>query len=266
MDGGVMALFRLTENGGWDTAGFNAGAVRPQLPGRYVYVAAPGTAYGVALQGTDPQQRIIVAGRQGVSRSDQTYDYDGAVWGFTAAGVPDSTFETSGMVTTGFAHVDDDFRAVVVDTSDRIVATGSKYISSNYADGTEAMLVRYAVNGAPDFEFNDGDPITIRRPEMSSHSPNAIAIDSQGNILVGESASKRDAGGAYLGSMAGLWRFTSGGALDPTWGGGWIADALLTDGQYASWRGLTLQTNGKVVAAGSSSWGAYYPVLIRYWQ
>ena len=61
--------------------------------------------------------------------------------------------------------------------------------------------------------------------------------------------------------------FDSDGQLDTaTWPNGWIVDTLLVDGQYPSWYGVALQEDGKVIAAGRSTWGASYPVLMRFWQ
>ena len=262
-DGGAMAIFRLTDAGAWDTAEFNPGAERPQRPGRYVWVEAPGWAYAVAVQGAG----ILVAGRRGVMRDDDTWDHDGAVWRFTTEGLPDSTFGTSGVMTTGFDHTYDEFRAMTLDGSGRIVVTGSRNEGPSWSDPVSAVLARYDSNGTLDLGFNRGAPVVLRQEGWSTHSPSALAITSQGAILVGGSASKRDAGGYNIFQGAGLWRFDSDGQLDTaTWPNGWIVDTLLVDGQYPSWYGLALQEDGKVIAAGRSTWGASFPVLIRFWQ
>ncbi len=272
-DGGAMAVFRLTENGAWDTAEFNAGATRPQMPGRYVYlggipglVHGPGMAYGVAIQGVGEQQRIVVAGKVNVQRPDDSIDGDGAVWRFTMGGHLDSGFGTSGVVTTDVAGKYDVFQAMALDASGKIVVTGSVSDGSpSYL--TSAVLARYDPNGTLDSGFNGGEPIVIRQLGWAAHYPYALAIDSAGNILVGESSYKRDAGNRTVADGAGLWRFTSYGDLDTEFGpGGWIHDTLLVNGQYATWNGLAVQEDGNVIAVGKSKWGAYYPVLTRFLQ
>ena len=262
-DGGAMAIFRLTDEGNFDVDGFNANAVKPQLKGRYVYLEAPGWAYAVALQGTG----IVVAGKRGVMRDDGTGDQDGAVWRFTMDGLPDSGFGSSGVVTTGFDHTYDVFQAMALDASDRIVVTGSKNEGGKWSDPVSAMVARYNVDGTLDSEFNGGASVVVHQAGWAAHYPYALAIDRSGNILIGESAAKRDAGNATVAAGAGLWRFTSSGELDTAFGpGGWIFDSLLVNAQNASWNALSVQNDGKVIAAGRSCWGAPYPVLIRFWQ
>ncbi|MGE5357830.1 MAG: hypothetical protein ACM3NQ_02350 [Bacteroidales bacterium] len=280
-DGGAMAVFRLTENGAWDTDTFNAAAERPQLPGRYVYlgvpglVHGPGCAYGVAIQEVDTQERIVVAGKVNVQRPDQSVDTDGAVWRFTMDGQLDTTFRTYGVVVTDIVGTYDVFQAMALDASGKIVVTGSKNQTANYLDPISAMLLRYDVDGTLDSTFNGGSPIVVRQPGWTTHYAYALAIDSNGNIVVGDSSVRRDAGNATVAEGAGLWRFTRDGEIDASFGpGGWIVDTLLTgvyggsavDGQYGTWNGLTRQADGKVIAAGKSTWGAYYPVLARFWQ
>ena len=187
-------------------------------------------------------------------RDDDTWDHDGAVWRFTMDGLPDSGFGTSGVVTTGFDHTYDVFQAMALDGSGRIVVTGSKNEGPSWSDPVSAVLARYNADGTLDSGFNGGRPVVVRDQEWSTHYPGALAIDGSGNILVGGSASKRDAGGYPISQGAALWRFTVSGALDAAfWPKGWIVDTLLVDGQSAAWRGLAMQEDGKVIAAGGST-------------
>jgi hypothetical protein len=171
------------------------------------------------------------------------------------------------MVTTGFAHADDYFSAMALDGSDKIVVTGTKNDGPSWSDPFFAILARYNPDGTPDSDFHGGVPVVLRQEGWSTTSSSALAITSQGDILVGGAAGKRDAGGYSIFQGAGLWRFNSQGQQDTaTWPNGWIVDTLLGDGQYPSWYGLALQEDGKVIAAGRSTWGTYYPVLMRFWQ
>ena len=208
-DGGAMAIFRLTDEGNFDVDGFNANAVKPQLKGRYVYLEAPGWAYAVALQGTG----IVVAGKRGVMRDDGTGDQDGAVWRFTMDGLLDLGFGSSAVVTTGFDHTYDVFQAMALDASDRIVVTGSKNEGGNLP--VSAMVARYNVDGILDWGFNGGASVVVHQAGWAAHYPYALAIDRSGNILIGESAAKRDAGNATVAAGAGLWRLSPQGNWTP---------------------------------------------------
>jgi uncharacterized delta-60 repeat protein len=263
MDGGAMAVFRLNDDGSLDTANFNSGAVHPQLPGRYVYTFTSGYALGIAIQTVADEERIVVAGPAVVVR-DGVAHRDGAVWRLTSAGVPDSSFGTSGMVTQDFFGKDDEFRGVVVDSLNRIVVAGQAYESSDYAGPVSTVLARYLPNGDPDTGFGVDGRLAARH--WWAHSAHALALDSDGRIYVGESATRKDASGAVVAEGAGLWRFTPDGTPDATFGGGWVFDTVAVGSRYATWSALAVQPDRKIVAAGTFSWGASYPALARIWQ
>lgn len=263
-DGGSMAVFRLNDDGTLDTAKFNNGAVRPQLPGRYVYTFTPSYGLGITIQTVVDEERIVVAGPAGVMR-DGVAHRDGAVWRLTSGGVPDSSFGTSGMVTRDFFGKDDEFRGVVVDSLNRIVVAGQAYESSDYSGPVSAVLARYLPHGDPDTSFGFDGRVVARNGW--AHNSSALAMDSYGRIYVGESATKKDAGGAVVANGAGLWRFTADGSLDPTFdAGGWVFDTVAEDGRYAMWSAVAVQPDGKIIAAGTFLWGASYPALARFWQ
>lgn len=126
------------------------------------------------------------------------------------------------------------------------------------------LLRRYLSNGTPDdgggsvggFGMNGFavDEIFV--------SPNVygeafdVAVQPDGRIVVAGSKATR------IGTMAAVWRFTSGGELDETFG----TDGLITfatDGTQNASRKLVVLANGKILVAGYSSAAISYFIWLQ---
>ncbi len=104
--------------------------------------------------------------------------------------------------------------------------------------------------GAPDPTFGGGDGFveTDVLGVNEGDGANAVALDSQGRILVAGSA------GDGVSTMFAIARYTENGVLDTSFStagvdGSWIAD-IGNDGETDSARAITTDSSGRIVAAG----------------
>jgi hypothetical protein len=91
----------------------------------------------------------------------------------------------------------------------------------------------------------------------------ALAIQSDGRIVVGGRSHNVDG----TGDLAGLWRFSDGGAPDTVFGNyGWVAEPT-----GYKWSGIALQGGDTIVCGGYGYFNQGdrvfpYAVLARFWQ
>jgi uncharacterized delta-60 repeat protein len=190
-------------------------------------------AFAMALQ---PDGRIIVAGQALGNRQNFAlvrYMPDGAL---------DTGFGAGGKVRTNL-HGGDSARAIALLPDGRIVVAGtSGQKSSNY----DFAVLRYRADGRLDTGFGAGGSVTIDF-DGSEDIAHAVAVQPDGRIVVAGhtnvlSTLRRDFA---------LVRLDADGSLDSTFGRG---GRLTTDfeGGLDTAYGLALQSDGKIVVAGSS--------------
>ena len=172
---------------------------------------------------------------------------------YTSTGALDTTFGSGGKVVTGFGNGYDFAQAVGVQSDGKIVVAG---YSSNFSDYDFAM-VRYTTAGALDPTFGSGGK--VRTPIGSGDDrATALAIQSDDRIvLAGYSMSE-----STFDDFA-LVRYTSNGALDPTWGSGGIVTTSLGGGTDQA-QAVAVQANGKIVVAGSTHRATHDFAVVRY--
>jgi uncharacterized delta-60 repeat protein len=144
----------------------------------------------------------------------------------------DPTFSGDGMQTTDFGGGSDLAGVESLKGKGNIVAVGQSS-AGNY----DFALARYNPNGSLDPTFSgDGKQKTNFG---SDDVATAVAIQSNGKIVVA----------GYAGGSFALARYNPNGALDPTFSGD---GKLTTDfgGGFDGARGVALQGDGKIVAAG----------------
>jgi uncharacterized delta-60 repeat protein len=168
---------------------------------------------------------------------------DFALARYNSDGSLDLSFGSGGKVSTDFFDSQDLAHAVVIQSDGRIVVAGRIFSSITSGD---FGVVRYNTDGSLDTAFGYGGKVTTDFFGFSD-SANAIALQGDNKIVVGGSAT--DINGTF--DDFAIVRYNPDGSLEGSFGtGGKITTAfsVFTDGI----RGITVQTDGKIVAAGSS--------------
>jgi len=169
---------------------------------------------------------------------------------FTATGLPDVNFGTSGMVSfnTG-TNTRDYLTALGIDTSDgSIVAAGTAYDTVTNIE--TAMVIRLSTTGLMDPGFGTSGIVSFSTPSTSSNYY-ALTLQPDGNIL---------AGGYTYDIASGInhalvTRVTSTGLLDANFGNNGVVSFSTGTSHYDYFNSLALQPDGKIVAAGSTNDG-----------
>ena len=220
-----FTLVRFNPDGSVDTA-FGAGG----------YATGPaGSAMGVAVQ---PDGRIVVVG------SDYSNSY--VLTRFRADGVTDTTFGTDGVVRTRIGEASA-ARAVLLQGDGKIVAAGESYARA-YSSPSVMALARYLPDGALDTGFGS-DGTSTAAPGVRSASASSIALQPDGRIVLAGTAD----------DQIGVARFLQNGSLDTSFS----ADGTVTTpvGPYGRGQGVAVQTDGRILAAGSGVGGM---TVVRY--
>ena len=207
-------------------------------------------AEAIALSGAN----ILIAGHSRI-----TGKYMIALAQYTTGGVLDATFGSGGIVITPIFSLDADAAALAVQADGKIVAAGlAGSVANNVWD---VALLRYNANGSLDTTFGGGDGIVTTDAGLGSNYANAVAIQTDGKIVV--------AGNAFADPFAGtsdiaVLRYDTVGALDPTFGSG--NGFVTTDvSQFDNGFAVALQADNKIVVAGNSNAGAGDRLaLLRY--
>ena len=204
-DGRILAVgftnapyvVRLLSGGAFDTSFGGDGIVVPQSADASLY-AVRQSAGGVLAAGEDCTTAAC---------TPSAAPSDFALFRFTAAGAPDATWGTNGVVRTSFGNGVDRVRDLAVQPDGRIVAAGA---ACPYADCDENpsmnfALARYTPTGALDTSFSgDGKTTTPIDGVRGMHEAHAAAIQSDGRIVVAGTAdtAQRVAVARYLGAGA----------------------------------------------------------------
>ena len=152
------------------------------------------------------------------------------------AGQLDPTFGTGGIVTTDFGDQNSSnnaatANAAVIQPDGKIVVVGAAPGSNDFPI---AAVLRYNSNGSLDSSFGTGGIVTTSSIEDQPFT--SVALQSDGKIVA--------VAGGFSAFVA---RYTSAGALDPTFGTGGIATLADINGPAAS--GVVIQPNGEVLVA-----------------
>ncbi|MFD9353417.1 calcium-binding protein [Streptomyces sp. NPDC060031] len=235
--GGGFALVRLNTNGSLDPSLGGDGAVvagfTPASP-----QDAGGVARGMALQ---PDGKIVAVGYVGNTA------FDIGVARYNTNGSLDTTFSGDGMVTADFGGTEFG-NAVAVQPDGRIVAAGS--------GGSGFALLRYNADGSPDGGFGAGGRTSVSFPGDGGIAY-GMALQQNGKIVL---AGRADDPNSSEANDFGLARFNPNGTVDTGFGGdGFVVTGF---GDFDEARGVLVQPDGKIVAAGYGAGFAF--AVARY--
>ncbi len=230
-----FAVIRYNENGTLDPTFGKGGIVITSIHD------GDDNASGVAIQADG---KIVVAGS-----SNNGSDFDFALIRYNANGTLDPAFGTGGIVLVDIKHGDDHLSALAIQTDGKIVVAG-------YSN-TDLALARLKANGTLDAAFGKGGKV-ITSIQGGEDEASAVSIQPDGKIVVAGSSNNG------LNFNFAIVKYNANGTLDLTFGkGGMVTTMIQNRDDKAS--SLAIQSDGKIVAAGSSNNGSNFDfALIRY--
>jgi uncharacterized delta-60 repeat protein len=239
-NGVASEMARFTSSGQVDTTFGGGNGV--------INLAYPGPTQ-IAVQSSG---RILVASGEAARLvfQAQPAPQPGAITRYDSNGKLDKTFGSAGTVASLASA-----SALLLQSDGKIVIAGSltsKLGAPSTANDVGFGIARYGANGAIDKGFGAGGVAIV---DFGVNAPVsgafALALQSNGDLVAGGSA-----GGTIfqnkIVSAFGLTRFTSAGKLDTTFGSNGTVITTLATGQYSWVANLAIQSDGKIVAAGTS--------------
>jgi uncharacterized delta-60 repeat protein len=207
-------------------------------------VADVATALAIQSDG-----KLVAAGYAWISTR-----YEFALVRYNSDGSLDTTFNTTGAVTTPIGTIDDFASALAIQPDGKLVAGG------NSDNGTQYVfaLVRYNPDGSLDTTFNATGIVTTAIG-VNIDQLNAIAIQTDGKLVA--------AGFASIGAQSefALVRYNNDGSLDTTFNSTGIVTTAIGGAAFNLAYALAIQPDGKLVAAGTSLNNAQTAfALVRY--
>lgn len=245
-----FAVVRYQSDGTTVDTSFGSGGIAT-LP-----LAGDQVANAIAVDGNG---RVVVAGTSVDSGGNRSF----AAGRFTATGGVDGTFGTGGVVTTDFfttgLRVSRGFAIAIRPTDNKVLVGGSAFNPST--NRTEFALARYNANGTLDGTFSGDGLTTTNAVAGNSDEITDIALQSDGKIIVSGTNRPSVAGS---GTTFALARYTSGGALDATFGTGGVVSTTL-GASSAEAAGVAVLADGSIVGGGHvSSGGVSNFAVARY--
>lgn len=220
---GDFALIRLDRDGNVDTSFGTGGRVLTDFAG------SSETIYALAIQ---PDGKIVAAGVSTVAGSGNDF----ALARYNTDGTLDTSFGTSGKVTTPVGPDSDSGYAVLVQPDGTIVVGGD---SNRATTGVDFALVRYTASGALDPSFGTGGiALTAIKQFGARDSIYALARQPDGKLVA--------AGGEGDFSLV---RYNANGSVDAGFGTGGSISGLFGSTIGAA-RAVTIAPTGEIVVAG----------------
>ena len=228
-DASDVSVARLNANGTKDTSFGVQGLAKKQLSSK-TCDGVRGTGIVVLADG-----KILVSanGPNGTSKL--------AVLRFTAAGVLDGTFGSSGVATpttTGQAKAE----ALAVTGDGKIVVVGNVKNNNKF----DTVVARMTANGMTDATFpapgSSNGVVTFDVGAGNSDAPSAVTLDANGRIIITGTVSSTL-------STAYVLRLSSTGALDGTFGTNGVLKGTF-GGKAATGAGAAIDGAGRLLVAG----------------
>lgn len=224
-----------------------------------VVTTAIGTGISAARDiAVDKSGRLVVVGYSKTQASQYSRDAMTIVR-YTGTGILDPTFGGgNGFVTTSYPFAGLVPSAMALDDAGRIVVAGHLHGECPFGGSQRPIVARYTADGELDASFGEGI-VEIWYGEFDDWSSGAdVALDSRGNVLVTGTS------WGYVRQVSAVVRYTDSGVLDAGFGSGTgiVATAF---GFGAAGRGITLDSSGRVLVAGSVRAGSHNAMTVaRY--
>jgi uncharacterized delta-60 repeat protein len=251
--GNAYELWRFHPDGAPDAA-FGGGG-RVEL-GWQPFVISPPSVLGSTAVAFQPDGHFVLAGNAPPGVLVQRYTPDGgrdAAFGrdggvavaFGRDGARDATLDRENYASTpgGGAPT---VQAIHAAQSGALFVLGRTLLGVGPDANSDMAIVRLLASGQPDRAFGDGGVVTT---ELKGNEEGRAAVLTPRGQLVIAGATGRDPLGGTLPADVGLWRYTSEGVLDPSFGSGGqvVADFGGTRIEEAS--AVILQPDGRLVVA-----------------
>jgi uncharacterized delta-60 repeat protein len=236
-----FALVRYNSNGTLDASFGTSGKVTTAF---LIQGFSDAEVNSVTVQ---PDGRIVVAGHAYVGGA-----YDFALARYNSDGTLDTSFGTSGRVTTDFASANEQADSVAVQPDGKILGAGS---AGRYSGrGFDFALARYNSNGTLDTSFGTSGKVTTDFAGSNDlpPEPSAIALQGDGKIVVvgyTQVGQTLDGGAVYDFALA---RYNSDGTLDTSFG---TSGRVTTDfaGANDVPSSVAVQPDGNIIVAGGAT-------------
>lgn len=217
-----FSIARYNSDGTLDNT-FGTGGKVTTVIGDYNY------GYSIAIQ---PDGKIVVAGDGGINFDANLSDF--TIVRYNSDGSLDDSFDSDGIVITDIDGTDDYVRSIAIQSDGKIVVAGETKVLFLF----QMALTRYNIDGSLDATFDSDGIVTTDLGTIYGEGAHDVAIQDDNKIVV-------------TGDYFALARYNNDGSLDNTFGiGGIVAVDSELDVAYA--RSLVLQTDGKIIVAGSS--------------
>jgi uncharacterized delta-60 repeat protein len=222
-----FALARYDSDGSLDATFGAGGLVTTDFSGE------DDRASAVAIQ-TDG--KIVVAG---LTTNTTTFLRDFALARYNTDGGLDSTFGIGGKIITDFSSQDNGGSDIALQPDGRIIVAGT---TSTDGFSFDFALAQYNSDGSLDASFGAGGIVVT--DITGDAEAGSLGLQTDGKIVAA----------GYSGTIPtdfALVRYNGDGSLDPTFGSGGVVTTDFS-GNDDGISGLALQSDGKIVAAGTS--------------
>jgi uncharacterized delta-60 repeat protein len=200
------------------------------------------TLADVAIQ---PDGKIIATGE--TSPANFLALTDVLVLRYNSDGTPDVAFGANGVVTYDSPHhYFEQGSSISLQKDGRIFISGGIWDYSSYNNAVLAL--RYDGDGNPDSTFGTGGVATYNRGEPDFMYGNTGALLRDGRVFVA----------GYLNADALIVLFKNNGELDSVFSGDGIGTYSYNEYAIAHGYAMAIQTDGKIVLAGTSSYHDNY--------
>jgi uncharacterized delta-60 repeat protein len=236
--GGRAAVVRLNIDGSLDQS-FNRGDVLrvPEVAG--TINAVEGTSVALVNAGATTTS-IFVGG----TAYDATTQYAAVLRVNASDGTLDATFGSNGIAIASGPGTANAAPSFAVQSDGKVVCGGISYFAT---PGSSLFLTRFATDGSVDTSFGTNGVVAVGTPAGAFNEVHAVALQADGKIVT--------AGRTTIATLDAysVARFTTSGALDPTFATGGLAAFSVGSSGFAN--AAAILPNGTVVVAGSAKVG-----------